>query len=118
MLKSLKRKLSMFVGIQLIIFMFTLVFNHKITLFNYINMSFYFSTILLLCYTLIFIIRTGFFDVVAKSFSALLTRRDENRKFSEIIPLSRLVTIDQKPLLQYGLATGAVMLIALLFYYV
>jgi hypothetical protein len=67
---------------------------------------------------LIYIIHTGFFDVVTKGFSKTFSRNHEKKKIREITPLSDLVAINQKPLLLHGLLLGFCMLIGLLVYYV
>jgi hypothetical protein len=66
---------------------------------------------------LISIIHSGFFDVVTKGFTKAFSRNDENIKIDEITPLSKLVSISQKSLLQYGLLLFICMLIALAIYY-
>lgn len=117
MFHSFRRKLLIFAGSQFGILILSLILYRKISLLYYINISFVISSILLFGALLTFLIQTGFFDVIGKSFAALVHRRDEKIQFSEIRPLSELVTMDKKPMLQYGLATTAFMLIALMFYY-
>ncbi|MED3563404.1 DUF3899 domain-containing protein [Bacillus xiapuensis] len=102
---------------QLLIFSLSLIIYQGISLLSYINISFYISFVLLLLSLVIYTIKTGFFDTIAKSFNFAATRGKEKRTFSEIPSLSEMVTINQKPLIFYGMITGILMLIALGFYY-
>ncbi|OIK08363.1 hypothetical protein BIV60_26650 [Bacillus sp. MUM 116] len=103
---------------QLLIFFLSFIIYQGISLVSYINISFYISFVLLLLSLVIYTIKTGFFDTIAKSFNFAATRGKEKRTFSEIPSLSEMVTINQKPLVFHGLIMGILMLIALGFYYV
>lgn len=111
------KRLFILACFEALILVLSFISIHKITLLSYINISFYFSFFFLLSALLIYTIQTGFFDVVFKSFHFSLTRREEKKRFSEITPISELVSIDRKPLLLYGLLIGLFMIIALVFYY-
>ncbi|XJZ28182.1 DUF3899 domain-containing protein [Bacillota bacterium Lsc_1132] len=117
MSQNQKGRLAVFAVIQFAIIVSSLLFYHKLTLLYYINISFYYSFGLLISSLFLFVVRSGFFDVIAKSFTIAFSKHDEKRKFKEITPLSELVSIKQKPLIFHGLATGILMLIALTFYY-
>jgi hypothetical protein len=84
----------------------------------YIDISFYYTSVLLLSGLLIYIIHSGLFDVVTKGFSKAFSRDHEKIIMAEITPLSKLVSINQKPLILYGMLLGLCMVIALLIYYV
>ncbi|MGG5253274.1 DUF3899 domain-containing protein [Neobacillus sp. SM06] len=112
------KKVGIFLMIQLVIFITLLLYYNKITLEYYINMSFSFASLFLLSALLIYVIHTGFFDMVTKGFSKAFSRAHEKSKIAEITPLSKLVSLSMKPLLLYGLLLILCMLIALAIYYV
>lgn len=115
MRKVIIKKLLYFIISQLLILIIELLLYNKISLINYIDISFYFSSFLLLCALFIFVIQKGFFDVPAKVFTTLSSRNGD--KMDEIRPLSKLFAINHKPLFFYGLLTGVCMGISLIFYY-
>jgi len=115
--KQLRKYFIFLTIIQVIICFLSYISFHKITLLYYINISFYVTFFFLLSSLLIYTIQGGFFDVIAKSFNFAFSRGQAKRKFDEIPSLSEMVTIQFKPLLLYGIATGALMLIALFIYY-
>jgi hypothetical protein len=112
------RKTGIFFILQILIFITSLLYNNKVTLLSYINITFYFASAFLLSALLIYVIRTGFFDTVTKGFSKAFSRDHENTKIAEITPLSKLVSISQKSLFIYGLLLTICMTIALIIYYV
>ncbi|MDR7000804.1 DUF3899 domain-containing protein [Neobacillus niacini] len=112
-----KKTLIISAAFQLFIISLSLIFHHKISLLSYINISFYISFVLLLISLVIYTVKTGFFDTIAKSFNLAATRGKEKRNFADIPSLSEMVTINQKPLVFQGMITGFLMLIALGFYY-
>lgn len=117
MIKKIKRKLTVLLLFQLVILATSMIFQHKITLLSYINISFYFSSALLFSALLTYTIQTGFFDVMSKSFTMVFSKGDEKKSYKDITPISELVSINQKPLLLYGALIGVFMLIALFVYY-
>jgi hypothetical protein len=116
-LKRPIKKVGIFFILQLLIFITSLLYYNKVNLKHYIDISFYFTSVLLLSGLLIYIISSGFFDVVTKGFSKAFSRDNENTKIAEITPLSKLISISLKPLILYGLLLGLCMAIALLVYY-
>ncbi|MGZ4159823.1 MAG: DUF3899 domain-containing protein [Neobacillus sp.] len=112
-----KRKLLISALFQIAILIISLITYHKISLLSYINISFYFSAGLLITSLLLYTIHTGFFDVISKSFNHAFTRGKDKRSWDEIPSLSELITVNQQPLLFYGISTGLFMLIALFVYY-
>lgn len=114
----LKKRILILAISQLAILAVSFIFYHDISLLSYINISFYFSAVLLLSGLLIHTIHSGFFDVVSRSFNLIFTRSEEKRKFHEIPALSELVSIDKKPLFFYGLFIGLFMVIALILFYI
>jgi hypothetical protein len=113
----IKRKILILAIYQVIIFLFAFIFYHKVSLLNYINISFYISGALLLTSFLVYTIHSGFFDVIFKSLNLAFSKGDAKRKWDEIPSLSRLITINNRPLLFYGLSNALFMLVALFFYY-
>ena len=87
-------------------------------LINYINIIFCYASALLLSALLIYVIHTGFFDVVTKGFSKAFNRDDDKQKIADITPISKLVSLNQKPLLLHGLLLVFCMLFGLIVYYV
>ncbi|WP_066252148.1 DUF3899 domain-containing protein [Neobacillus drentensis] len=114
---QLKKRLFILALLQLSILIVSFFLDHKIALLSYINISFYFTSALLLTSLLLFTIHSGFFDVISRSFSFAFQRGQNKRRFDEIPPLSELITVNQRPLVFYGLGTGLFMGIALFFYY-
>jgi hypothetical protein len=112
-----KKRLIILAIIQLVIVTISFIFYRKVSLLSYINISFYFSSLLLLTSLLLFTVHSGFYDVITRSFSYAFSRGHNKRRFDEIPRLSELVTIDEKPLLFYGLVNGLFMAIALLVFY-
>jgi Domain of unknown function (DUF3899) len=113
----LNKRLLILAIFQLVILAVSFIFYHEISLLSYINISFYFSAVLLLSGLLIHTIHSGFFDVVSRSFNLIFSRSEEKRKFHEIPALSELVSINKKPLFFYGLMIGLFMGIALIVFY-
>jgi hypothetical protein len=112
------KKLGIFLILQVVIFVTSLLYNNKVSLRNYIDISFYYSSAFLLTGLLIYIMRTGFFDLVYKGFAKTFARKSEEINSADIPPLSKLVAINQQPLLFYGFLLCLCMLIALIAYYV
>jgi hypothetical protein len=112
-----KKKIVVLGLTQLLIVIISFISNKDFSLLSYINISFYISSLLLLTSLLLYTIHSGFYDVIGKSFNLAFSRGDNKRKLEEIPALSELITIDQKPLLFYGLVNGLFMLGALCLYY-
>lgn len=117
MTKKGKVRLAIFVMIQLAIIASSLLFHQKLTLLYYINISFYFSFVFLMAALFVLIAKSGFFDIVTKSFRLAFSRLDEKKKFRELAPLSESMGFNQAPLVFHGSLTALLMLIALIFYY-
>jgi small-conductance mechanosensitive channel len=116
--RLLRKKLLIIATIQISILVLSLITYGKISLFSYINISFCITSALLFTSLLVYTIHSGFFDVMSRSFSLAFSRGANKRKFEEIPPLSEIVTINQKPMIFYGLINGTFMLIALVVYYI
>lgn len=115
--RQLRKKLLIITTFQISILALSLITFGEISLLSYINISFCITSALLFTSLLVYTIHSGFYDVMSKSFRLAFSRGANKRKFEEIPPLSEIVTINQKPLVFYGLVTGAFMLIALFVYY-
>lgn len=112
------KKIGIFFVIQIVIFITLLLYNNTVTLMSYINITFYFASAFLLCSLLIYVIHSGFFDIVTKGFTKAFSRNNEDIKLAEITPLSKLVSISQKALFLHGLLLFICMIVALILYYV
>ncbi|MEK3989255.1 MULTISPECIES: DUF3899 domain-containing protein [Robertmurraya] len=118
-MKTVKTKLNLALLLcsQIIIFIL-MFFSNSISVLNYINKSFYISSLLLFISLAIFTVNTGFFDVVTKSFRLIFAGKDVTREtVDEMRPLSQIITVKYSPLLFVGFINLALCLIALLFYY-
>lgn len=104
---------------QILIAAISLFKYNEMGLLNYINISFYIASILLLASLVIFTINSGFFDVVSKSFRKMfyLERRSETDSSEEIVPLSELITFNYYPIAVTGCIDLLLMLAALFIYY-
>lgn len=112
-----KKRLIILAFTQLAIVVTSFIIEHKISLLSYINISFYITSFFLLTSLLLFTIHSGFYDVISRSFNLVFSRGQNKRSFEEIPRLSELITVDQKPLLFYGLLNAFFMVIALFIYY-
>lgn len=118
-MKTLKTKLNLALLLcsQLIIFIL-MFFTNSISLLNYIDKSFYISSLLLFISLAIFTVNTGFFDVVTKSFRLIFAGKDVTREnVDEMRPLSQIITIKYSPLLFVGFINLVLCLATLFFYY-
>ncbi|ETI66090.1 DUF3899 domain-containing protein [Neobacillus vireti] len=113
----LKKRLFAVTLTQVAIFIISFLFYRNISLVSYINISFYFTAIFLLLALLIYTIQSGFYDVFSRSLNLAFSRGKDKRRFDEVPGLSQLITVNQRPLLFYGLVTGLLMMVALLAYY-
>ena len=107
-------------GSQVLIFIFSLVYQQSITLLSYINISFYIASILLFTSLIVFTVNSGFFDAISYSFRTVFAGKEEGEKkksFEEMTPLSELVTFNANPLFMVGLLDFIFMLAALFVYY-
>lgn len=116
MFSKIKKRVLLVALTQFAILVLTFVFYGEISLFSYINISFYISSAFLLTSLLVYTIQSGFYDAIGKSFN-LAFSKDRKRKFTEIPSLSELVTFDNKPLFFHGLVIGLFMVLALVVYY-
>ncbi|MBT2694274.1 DUF3899 domain-containing protein [Bacillus sp. ISL-55] len=109
-----------FFGSQVLVFILSLVYQQRISLLSYINISFYIASILLLSSLIVFTVNSGFFDAISYSFRTVFAGKEEGGKkksFDEMTPLSELVTINANPLLMVGLLDFFLMIAALYIYY-
>jgi hypothetical protein len=90
-----------------------------ITLLNYINISFYIASILLLVSLLIYTINSGFFDNISRSFRHIFASKGSytQKEKEELIPLSAIISVNYHPLVIIGFLDLLLMFIALTVYY-
>ncbi|WHY87762.1 DUF3899 domain-containing protein [Neobacillus novalis] len=117
MKNAFKKRLFVATLTQVAIIILSFIFYRNISLVSYINISFYFTAVFLLLALLIYTIQSGFYDVFSRSLNYAFSRGKDKRRFDEVPGLSQLITVNQKPLLFYGLFSGLLMMIALLAYY-
>jgi hypothetical protein len=121
MSKEFKKIIYWFLGTQAGVFAISFIYYNDVTLLNYINISFYFASILLFTSLLIYTVNSGFFDAMSYSFRTVFTSNDNSdgkiKSFEDMTPLSEMVNINTHPLLVVGLMDFALMLASLYVYY-
>lgn len=97
----------------------TFMFHQRLTLLNFINMTFYVSGGLILLSLVTFVVQRGFFDVVFYSFRRLFQIQNQHlgEEKEDIPKLSDVVSLPSSLSLLIGLIMMAIMLISLAFYY-
>ncbi|MFP5105385.1 DUF3899 domain-containing protein [Neobacillus sp. C211] len=113
----LRKRLLILALTQLIILIISSFSKKGFSLFSYIDISFYVSSLLLLTSLLLYTINSGFYDAIGKSFNLTFSRGQNNRRLEDIPALSELITFNPSPLLFHGLANGVLMLISCCLYY-
>ncbi|HAQ08490.1 MAG TPA: hypothetical protein DCR24_13585 [Bacillus bacterium] len=109
-----------FLSSQLLVLVISLIYHNDISLLNYINISFYISSILLFTSLLVFTVNSGFFDAMSYSFRSVFSSAEngeKKRKIEEMTPLSEMIAIDTNPLIAVGLFDFILMLAGLFIYY-
>jgi hypothetical protein len=113
-----KRKIALLLCSQIAIFIL-MFFSNSFSLLNYINKSFYLSSLLLLLSLAIYTVNTGFFDSVTKSFRLIFGGKDITREsVEEMRPLSKIITFNYSSLMVIGFFNLILCLLALFFYYI
>ena len=112
-----KRNIALLLCSQIVI-VILMFFSNSFSLLNYINKSFYVSSLLLLLSLTIFTVNTGFFDTVTKSFRLIFGGKDMTREsVEEMRPLSKVLTFNYSSLLIIGFFDLVLCLLSLFFYY-
>ncbi|MGA9224894.1 MAG: DUF3899 domain-containing protein [Mesobacillus sp.] len=120
MSKGVGKILLGFISSQVFVVLLLLLYYKNFSLLNYINSSFYISSILLFTSLLVFTVTSGFFDAISFSFRTVFAGKENGEKIKsihEMTPLSEMVKINTNPILIVGLLDFVLMLAALSIYY-
>ncbi|WP_158598224.1 DUF3899 domain-containing protein [Falsibacillus albus] len=116
----LRKIAKQFLPSQIVIFAILFIKYHGITLVDYINVSFLIGGIFLFFSISIFLLSSGFFDLVTQGFRrtfAINSKMISKEEVDEMRPLSELITIPYIPSMINGFLLYAIMLICLWIYY-
>ncbi|MBD1383050.1 DUF3899 domain-containing protein [Metabacillus arenae] len=119
----------MYIRKAFIIFIFSLlatvtvsfIIYKRISLVDFINISFIISGLLILFSLLLVVVNGGFFDGVSYGFRRLFQSGGKTitkKEVEEMIPLSEMIDIEYAPILFAGILLGIIMLAGLFIYYV
>lgn len=92
----------------------------KLTLLNFINISFFFASGLLFIAFLTITVKGGFFDGITYGFRRMFISKGKElskKEVEEMTPVSELITFSHSPFLISGLILTAIMVMALFIYY-
>ncbi|MBC1499298.1 DUF3899 domain-containing protein [Listeria weihenstephanensis] len=113
------KRVTIFAVIQeILIFFIMLTFYWQVSLLYYINVSFIVAAIVFLVGLILYIMQSGFFDLIHTGMRKVTRRmrREEENEFADV-PLSKLVNVGYLSLLYSSLVVLATSFIALGFYY-
>ncbi|WP_432358755.1 DUF3899 domain-containing protein [Sporosarcina sp. UB5] len=101
---------------QLLIMILILVIFGKLTILEYINVSFYIGASYLFIGILVLILQSGFFDFFTSSMKKVLSRKHERNELTTMRPPSEVVSMKATFFFQSGIPIILVMLGALFIY--
>ncbi|WP_252503043.1 DUF3899 domain-containing protein [Sporosarcina sp. Marseille-Q4943] len=101
---------------QLLILLFVLIFYKKLTILDYINVSFYIGASYLFIGILVLILQSGFFDFFSTSMKKVLYRKHIQSEITTMRPPSEVVTMKASFFFRSGMPIILFMLVALFFY--
>ncbi|MBC1474798.1 DUF3899 domain-containing protein [Listeria grandensis] len=113
------KRVTIFAVIQeILIFFIMLTFYWQVSLLYYINISFIVAAVVFLTGLILYVMRSGFFDLVHSGMRKSLrrTKREDENEFANV-PLSELMNVGYVSLLLSSLVVLATSFIALAFYY-
>ncbi|MBC6316681.1 DUF3899 domain-containing protein [Listeria grandensis] len=113
------KRVTIFAVIQeILIFFIMLTFYWQVSLLYYINVSFIVSAVVFLIGLLLYVMQSGFFDLIHSGMRKALRRmkREDENEFANV-PLSELMNVGYVSLLLSSLVVLATSFIALAFYY-
>jgi hypothetical protein len=115
----MKKIIYLLTASQAAILAWSFAWHSEVALMHYINISFYFASILLLVSLLIYTINSGFFDNISRSFRQIFAPKGSytNKEKGELIPLSEIISVNYHPLVIVGFLNLLMMFIALTIYY-
>lgn len=115
--KQIIQIIYLFLASQATILLLSFLIYKEISLLLYINISFYIGSLFIFLSLLFFTVRSGFFDVVTKSFRQVFAGKHATKKELEEIPmLSDMISFNVLPFLLNGLLVTFCMLGALYIY--
>jgi len=101
---------------QLLILLFVLILYKKLTILDYINVSFYVGGVYLFIGILVLILQSGFFDFFSTSFKKVFSRKHIQSEINNMRPPSEVVTLKASFFFKSGLPIILVMFVALFIY--
>lgn len=101
---------------QLLILVLVLILYRKLTILDYINISFYVGSLFLFIGILVLILQSGFFDFFSASMKKVLSRKHEQTELTSMRPPSEIVSVKASFFFRSGLPIIFFMLVALFFY--
>ncbi len=116
-MEFLKKKVVLFVTMQLIIFVLMLLINKNVSLLAYINMSFFVGGTVLFIGLLIYVVSNGFFDIFTLSMRKVFTPKRNLADAESMRAPSELLDFPTIPFFQLGGTILLGMFTALFFYY-
>lgn len=116
----LKKFSLLFASSQICVILISLLLYGRLQLLHYINITFLIGAAFLLFSITVYLLSTGFFDIVTTGFRktfGVWSRMVSKEDIEDMRPLSEAVSMNFLPALLNGLAMMAAMFIALYFYY-
>ncbi|MCG7345382.1 DUF3899 domain-containing protein [Sporosarcina sp. ACRSL] len=101
---------------QLLILVVVLIFYRKLTILDYINVSFYIGASYLFFGILILIFQSGFFDFFSTSIKKVFYRKYAQSEITNMRAPSEVVTLKSSFFFRSGLPIILLMFVALFFY--
>ncbi|MGG3799435.1 hypothetical protein [Metabacillus fastidiosus] len=115
------KKTIIIIAVSLVLAIFLpFIFHGKISLLLFINSTFFISGAYLFLTLFAMTVKSGFYDGITFGFRRLFMTNGKylsRREAESMIPLSRIVTFNQAPLLISGLLLFFIMLFCLFIYY-
>ncbi|WP_019240495.1 MULTISPECIES: DUF3899 domain-containing protein [Bacillus] len=122
MIKQVKNRpiLAIVVVTLILTILLSWIVYEQLSLLQFINISFYFSSAYIILGLVILVVEKGFFDGISYSFRRMFKRNsvpEAEEDVNHITPLSELISLPYSQLLYSGLIVLIIMSIALWFYY-
>ncbi|GGA18073.1 DUF3899 domain-containing protein [Psychrobacillus lasiicapitis] len=113
----MKKKISYFLAVQLIIFILMFIAYGSLSLSSYINISFYIGGIITFIGLMTYVVAGGFFDLFVTSTRKVFTPKHMKKTANEMRMPSEILSFPYKPIVYLGLSCLVCMGIALVVYY-
>ncbi|WP_339250389.1 DUF3899 domain-containing protein [Sporosarcina sp. FSL W8-0480] len=112
----MKRIVINAIASQLLIILLLLIFYGKLSLINYINVSFNIGSALLFLGLTVLVFQSGFFDFFSTSMKKVFYRKHVQEEIMSMRPPSEVITIKPNFFFRLGVPVVLLMLVALLVY--